>query len=78
MLIFDGQNEIEANRSVPQTPSETHLFSVLTEDYLKAILVPANAIAEIMSTFDLDVPIYPMELLELADLAGLTGSHYSS
>ena len=78
MLIFDGQNEIEANRSVPQTPSEAHLFSVLTKDYLKGILVPANAVAEIMSTFDLDVPIYPMELLELADLAGLTGSHYSS
>ncbi len=75
MLIYDGDNQVYMDFAVPYTPSEAHLFSTLDQARLKTILVPAASVSQIKNEFELDIPIYPIELLELVELADLTGSH---
>lgn len=77
MLMYDGGTEIDKRFNRPKTPSEVHLYSVMSQNLLKAVLTPAYKVASITAAIPAQIPVYPLELLELAELAELTGTHVS-
>ncbi|MDA2936044.1 hypothetical protein MYX06_02405 [Patescibacteria group bacterium AH-259-L05] len=71
LLIYDTEGKIQMEKAPNRTPSEFVVPHPLGKEILALILAPAKRhkqTEEILSRFDLVIPIIPLEILELEEI----------